>query len=183
MSGQPIETVENEEWREIDGYEGRYEVSNMGRVRSLTFRRWFGERDRKEPLILKQGGDFPHVMLSLDGVREYRSVSVLVAEAFIGPKPKGGWIICGHLNGNDKDNRVSNLAWLTGEEMDAVKLKNGTKPMGETHQNRTMSRKEVEEIKRADVYYGSGVELSKKYGVPPTHISYLRKGKAWGHVK
>ena len=107
---QPSNTPE--EWRPVVGYEGHYEVSDHGRIRSLRRdvpSRWGGTR--------KWGGNiltgtvttngYVHVHLSRDGVRKNRLVHRLVAEAFIGPVPDGMFVL--HYNDVGTDNRLENL--------------------------------------------------------------------------
>ena len=104
----------NEEWRPIVGYEGRYEVSNIGRVVSLINRRH----------ELKQGNNkgYMSVVLS-DGVtHKSKSVHQLVARAFI-ENPKG-YKEVNHIDENKANNKVSNLEWCTRNE----NLMHGTAP-------------------------------------------------------
>lgn len=102
-----------EEWRPIVGHEGRYEVSNIGRVKALEK----SQRGRVYPeLIMKlqKGTRIPYLrvqLLGLDGRKRWSSVHVLVLEAFVCPRPKG--LEARHRNGQPQDNRVENLAWGT----------------------------------------------------------------------
>ena len=107
-----------ERWAPILGYEGAYEVSNLGRVRSLDrdveqsngTRRWRG-RIRK---LFVGADEYPSVTLSNAGrVRTHR-VHLLVLEAFAGPRPDG-FEAC-HNNGNRADSRLVNLRWDTSSE-------------------------------------------------------------------
>ena len=94
-----------EEWKPIKGYEGLYEVSNMGRVKSL----YYGK-----DIILKQGMDHNGYMvlgLSKDGTRSTKKVHRLVATAFI--RNTNNYEVVNHKNGNKKDNTVDNLEWCT----------------------------------------------------------------------
>ena len=78
-----------------------YEVSTMGRVRSLH---------KRLPHILKPApGPYFQVVLIRDHLRYDRSVHRLVLETFVGYRPEG--MVCRHLNGNSKDNRLTNLKW------------------------------------------------------------------------
>lgn len=99
-------------WRDISGYEGVYEVSDLGRVRRV---------DRTPKRILRIGkGSYCNkidkttygvVVLSFNGKTKTRNVHRLVAEAFI-PNP-GGLRDVNHKNGDKSDNKVSNLEWVS----------------------------------------------------------------------
>lgn len=110
------ETYANEEWKDIQGFEGRYQISNMGRVRSLD--RW---TNNERPCFLKgrmlnpsmnKGKGYLRVSLS-DGSRNYTHYEVhrLVALHFV-PGYKPGLIV-NHINEIKTDNRASNLEWCT----------------------------------------------------------------------
>ena len=108
-----------EEWRDIAGYEGYYQVSSLGRVRSLRrkVRHGFDGRLREVPSrILKvcESGKYPRVGLALDGRGRTHAVHRLVAETFLGPAPKGAEVL--HANDVGTDNRVENLRWGTRSE-------------------------------------------------------------------
>lgn len=102
-----------ERWLPVVGYEGLYDVSDMGRVWSLDRvlndgRHWRGR-------ILKASCNevrpHPHVSLHRDGQRLCISVHQLVLEAFVGPCPVG--MECCHFNDIHTDNRLTNLRWDT----------------------------------------------------------------------
>jgi hypothetical protein len=111
---------ENEEWRPIKELEGKYEVSSLGRIRSLkrlvtqrhpsgvNMTRWYGGE------IVKPCGD-PYLHVHLGAYRRGVRVHVLVAEHFLGPRPASNWVV-DHINGDKKDNRACNLQWLTPRE-------------------------------------------------------------------
>lgn len=118
-----------EEWRPVVGYEGLYEVSSHGRVRSLD--RIAGvtpgaKRNRKGRLMkFKSRRRYLQVCLYPD--RKYRSLHVLVCEAFHGPKPFEG-AVARHLNDDKRDNRSSNIAWGTQSENVLDAVRNGVHP-------------------------------------------------------
>lgn len=115
----------HEQWRAVIGWEGLYEVSSLGRVRSLDRmlpHRHAGHLYRKPGRVLKTYKGPPHgyhaVSLSCmrDGVqvRKVRRVHTLVLEAFVGPR-QPGYVACHGVSGID-DNSVSNLRWGTQSE-------------------------------------------------------------------
>lgn len=96
-------------WKDVEGYEG-YQVSNKGRVKSLNFRHTGKER------ILKSNPDGGYCLVSLyrNGKRTSKKIHRLVATAFI-PNPENKPEV-NHINHNKRDNRASNLEWVTSEE-------------------------------------------------------------------
>lgn len=106
----------DEEWRPVLGYEGRYEVSSLGKVRSLDIayvdKRGVTQHYRGRVLSQSpKSTGYLQVRLSRSGVQDSPNVHVLVAESFIGPRPEG-LHVC-HNDGNQKNNRVENLRYGT----------------------------------------------------------------------
>lgn len=121
----------NEEWRPVVGYEGLYEVSDCGRVRSLdrVVPTVNGRTYRLRGVLLKSwSGATQHghrtVSLSAGGVEKVRLVHQLVLESFVGPRPAPGMHCC-HFNGDPADNRVSNLRWDTPTANQLDKVRHG----------------------------------------------------------
>lgn len=98
-----------ERWRDVVGYEGLYEVSNLGRVKSSVVRRGSDGR------VLRprdNGRGALRVRLHFGKKIQERYIHRLVLEAFVGPCPKG--LECCHGPNHDKsDNRLCNLRWDT----------------------------------------------------------------------
>lgn len=108
-----------ETWCPVPEFEGRYEVSDQGRVRSLDMRIGAGSPTGTRLLrgrVLKQYADqgYARVVLTVNGKRHMRTVHRLVAAAFLGPRPDG-METC-HNNGDSLDNRVENLRYDTHSE-------------------------------------------------------------------
>lgn len=119
----------DEEWRPVIGWEGSYQVSNLGRVKSLA--RKHVPRERMLRTTLNAQG-YLKVMLAITGARgKNRVVHQLVAEAFIGPRPDGpeGAEIR-HLDGDHFNNVPGNLRYGSHGENQADSVRHGTHNMG-----------------------------------------------------
>jgi HNH endonuclease/NUMOD4 motif len=115
----------NERWLPIAGYENFYEVSDLGRVRSLrrkTGSGWRGGRVLKGRPHPKSG--HLQVQLSVANVAKHKYVHVLVARAFIGECPPGQEVR--HLDGNPGNNAVENLTYGTRSENNLDAVRHGT---------------------------------------------------------
>lgn len=102
----------NEVWRDVVGYKGLYQVSNMGNVKSLNYRRTGKERALK-PSFNTNG--YLIIGLSKDGKKTTYKVHRLVAEAFI-ENPDNKSHIC-HINAIRADTRAENLCWASQKEI------------------------------------------------------------------
>ena len=101
-------TMQDEIWKDVVGYEGMYQVSNLGRVR-----RCLGNRFRYLRIHSKVRGYY-YVSISKNGIAKKIRVHQLVAQAFI-PNPNNKPCI-DHINAIKTDNRVENLRWVTHKE-------------------------------------------------------------------
>ena len=96
----------SETFKAIPGYEGRYEVSNLGRVRGTYL--------NKQVILkpeTKRGSLYQRVLLCVNNVRKHYSVHTLVLLAFVGPPPEG--YECLHKDHNPLNNSLDNLRWGT----------------------------------------------------------------------
>ncbi|WP_363551462.1 NUMOD4 motif-containing HNH endonuclease [Microbacterium sp. LWH12-1.2] len=124
-----------EVWRPVFGYEGSYEVSSAGRVRSIP--RSVTRSDgrvftyRGQVLSLKFQHHYWRVGLSMNGETISWCVHRLVCEAFHGQKPSGH--VVRHLNGVSTDNESFNLAWGTPAENSADMVAHGNSRASQTH--------------------------------------------------
>ena len=125
-----------EEWRPVPGWKGSYEVSDLGRVRSLDrtipFRTGFRRVSGRilTPIVDTQWGRHA-VVLSRLGERHNRFVHRLVLMAFVGECPPG--MECCHNDGNPANNRLQNLRWDTPSNNSLDRNRHGTQPQPWTH--------------------------------------------------
>lgn len=175
----------DEEWRDIPGYEGYYQVSNLGRVRSLdrvVTRSGFDKR-LKGKILLGRVVDYGRIIVSLSkgGVVRRRKVHSLVMEAFVGPYPDG--LEIRHLDGDPSNNCIDNLRYGTSKENARDKLRHGTYIHGERHPLSRLKDEDILEIRRM---YVSGeatqAEIGERYGIWQTHVGHIVHGESWPHL-
>lgn len=178
-----------EEWRAVPGFEGAYEVSNLGRVRSLervvTVRgRHDGQaRRRIRGRILKPGLSVgrPVVNLSSDGSHRHALVHHLVLEAFVGPCPDGQE--CRHLDDNRQHNKLSNLEWGTRVENMADRRRNGRRRRGvrgEANNAAKLTENDVRLIRRLRADGMSYQRIGRVVSVGWMAVRSVSNGDTWG---
>lgn len=111
--------LDGEIWKDIPDYEGLYEASNLGRIRThknkTTYTKRHGVRHWTSKIMKGRGDNYitgKRVGLWKDGKVKDWLVARLVAITFLG-KPQGNANTVNHINGNRLDNRIENLEWLT----------------------------------------------------------------------
>lgn len=119
-----IEDLQNEIWKDIKGYEKFYQISNLGRVKSLTrissyYNALYNEekqRIRKEHIMKTHTpkNRYTSVILTKNGIEKTFTVHRLVAEAFIPNLENKSQV--NHIDGNKENNCVDNLEWVTSSE-------------------------------------------------------------------
>lgn len=173
-----------EEWRPVCGYEGRYEVSSFGNVRSLLrkVRRHDGHWQTHAGRVLRQTvgtHGYPTVALCNGAERgTTRTVHTLVAAAFLGPRPEGHEVR--HKNGNRLDPRADNLAYGTGADNQADRIAHGTHCRGEKN---AMAKLTALDVKHARSMRNSGAkfrEIARHFNVSEATIHDLVAGRSWG---
>lgn len=195
-----------EEWRPVVGYEGLYEVSDAGRIRSL---------DREVPLRIRLSdrpsgerrfSDGPKGtkqvqgrIISGDTMRGYhrctlyahakgsrKSVHRVVAEAFLpdpGPPPPIGYWTVNHKDGNKANNRVSNLEWMSCAMNRYHAIHNGLHARGVRTRTAKLEPNDVVEIReRYAQGHVSQMALARTFGLDPSTVRAIVYGHSWKHV-
>jgi hypothetical protein len=161
-------------WKNIQDYEGLYQVSSMGRVRRVNGIAPGVHR------ILKQGYTMQgrkQATLCIDGYVRKFQVHALVCTAWHGPCPPG--LECRHLDGNHLNNVPGNLCWGTHTQNMQDKTQHGTQLIGEAVPNAKLTESDVLAIRKS---LKPDRELGKHYGVSGPCISNIRNGKTWKHL-
>lgn len=192
-----VEDLPGEEWRDIAGYEGAYQVSNKGRVLSLwgsapqpkdgddeaAMRAFVAQLPRLRNRILKVNTDNygkreTVALCFMAKVRRFQ-VHRLVLQAFVGPCPEG--MECRHLDGSHLNNRLENLAWGTREENMEDMRRHGTLAQGESAVQAKLTEVQVREIRAARGLIPQK-ELAQKYGISQVAVSFIMTRRTWKHV-
>lgn len=170
-----------ETWKPIPDYEGLYEVSDRGRVRSLPRTVLFGNRQRTTPETIiapyVRSTGYHTVRLGKGGHKRSVYIHRLVATAFIGPCP-AKHEVC-HRDGDKSNNIVGNLYWGTRKQNIADNLRMGKHPLGEAHGMSKLTAKQVLAI-RED--FRKPEEVASDYGVSLSMVKRIRRRVNWKHV-
>lgn len=170
-----------EEWRDIPGYEGKYQASSEGRIRSLD--RYVRvtphgiEAKRKIKGRILRPGRFcknGHVSVVLGHGSAGSPVHQLVALTFLGPKPEGTEVC--HKDGNPLNNRVDNLRYDTRTQniLDVYR------------QGRAWRKLTIEDVRKIRKMLSdglSGVEISKRCGVSQDCVSKIKNRRTFSWLE
>ena len=189
--------IMQENWKDIIGFEGLYQVSDMGRVKSLErfiFKKMYGgglhcykrkERIKKFDIVR----DYCTVELSKASTKERFKVHRLVATAFI-PNPENKPVV-NHIDNSPLNNCVTNLEWCTHKENIAHCVSQGrhkgivNMPLekrirkGSSNNMAKLNEQQVIEIRSLKL---SQRKIASIYKVSRTAIKLIQQRKNWAHV-
>lgn len=163
----------HEAWRDVKGYEGRYQVSDLGRVRNSRSGRLLRQKDARGYL---------GVTLFKRDARFFTGVHRLVAAAFIRPPLPGEQI--DHIDGKKQNNCVDNLEWVTPKENIRRSIAGGLKVQarGERH---GQCNSTAEQVRVAVALVKGGMPqyaAAKRVGKSKQWISRIFTGQTWKHL-
>lgn len=173
--------MSEEVWKPVVGYEGKYEVSNLGRVRSL--KRINADGRTVNARIRKQfkGARYRTLLLYRgDGTRQTKLVHRLVARAFLGPCPESHQV--NHKNGKKHDNRAENLEYVTQSQntQHAYDELGAIGPRGETQGQSKLTTTDVIEIKRLLAFTDlTQREIGVRFGITRGAVGRIFRGPNW----
>lgn len=173
-------------WKEVEGYEGVLEISNLGNGRTLnrdfngigfcgskTTQTTKGQPCRRN---IKRNG-YVQFAVRAFGIRKWFLVHRLVALVFI-PNPNNYGFI-NHKDGNKENNHYSNLEWTTSKRNMIHAHENGLCRIMEKHYKVKLNKDQVREILESNL---SQKNLASKYGVSRSTIYAIKRGKTWKYI-
>lgn len=174
-------------WRDVTGYAGFYEVSSLGRIRSVArmvhvsaVRGRAYERPIRERILratISHG--YPSVTLWKDHMLRVERIHCLVLEAFVGPRPDG-FYGC-HRDDVRTNNVLENLYWGSPAENSANKIALGNQPRGSRIPWSRLNERDVAEIRGLSGKM-TQAEIGRRYGVQQARVSRIVNGECWKHV-
>ncbi len=169
--------MSNERWRPVIGHEGHYEVSDLGRVRSLDrmvpHGRGNGLRFCKGKILRPGRKPSGHLSVAL-GKGNSADVHILVLTAFRGPAPQGCWGL--HGDDDPSNNELGNLRWGTPAANFEDSLSNNKRRVGVGAWNAKLTPEACVMIARSNEPHAA---LGRKFGVSESTIRQVRTGRSW----
>lgn len=181
---QQVFTFDEEQWKDIPGYEGYYQASNHGRVRSVdrvTRAKLNGTRvtrGRMSNYKMRPSGHHA-VSLSVEGKASWVFVHRLIYMAFMGPIPDGHDVH--HINEIKTDNHVGNLVAMSHSDHMTYHSTSEKCPVrGERNSHNVLSREQVlEVVGLLDNSTLSQQEIAERYGVNARTVNCINTGTSW----
>jgi hypothetical protein len=181
---------EIEIWKDIIGFEGYYQVSNLGRIKSCSRGTYHPSNKCMHILkekIMKQSNVRGYLQISFKIKDKYENknsmikVHRLVAFAFIENCQNKPCV--NHINGVKTDNRVENLEWVTYSENSLHAFKTGLKNQnGEKHPSNKLKDSDVIEIKNRIKNGEKDCDIARLFCVTRGNIYCIKKNKTWTHI-
>ena len=172
--------MEEEIWKPVEGFDG-YEVSNLGRVRS-----WRGPGGKKlrevtEPKILKSSPNskgYPvNVFMKGGGARHTRTLHVVVATHFHGPRPRDHE--CSHLDGVKMNCRADNLVWEMHKRNMERTVEHGTNGAGTRNGRAKLTSEQAAAVTPRRDNGESLSSIAREYGVSVSTVWQIYHKKNW----
>lgn len=164
-------------WKDVVGYEGLYEVSNLGRIKTNHGRKPFLDTDVFHPK------GYRYVALTKNKIRRSHSVHKVVASSFL-PNPNN-YIEINHKDGVKNNNISSNLEWCDRSWNVVHSFVTGlNKPKkGSDHYLTKLTDSDVIEIRRLHKEkFGNYTEIGRIFGVTHSHVGFIVRRESWKHI-
>lgn len=174
-------TTTPEIWKPVVGYEGLYEVSDLGRVRRVSASPYHPVNPNSDMCGSQDRNGYRVVTLSSNLACRNVGVHRLVAQAFLGPRPPDH--ITHHRNGSKADNRAANLEWVTPRQNSHHAVTTGLQPdhRGEANPAAKLTRAKVAVIRSLRGLV-SERHLAQEFGVSHGAIHDIQTRRRWKDV-
>lgn len=178
-------SIVDEIWKDIPGYEGYYQVSSLGRVRScdrVVSGRWGKTQLKGCVLSLALSKGYYHASLNKLGKGLCKPVHKLVALAFIGVCPKG--LCVNHIDGCKTNNHVFNLEYVTFSQNTNHAVSNNLINFrrGDSHRDAVLTSANVLEIRDLAVQGYKDPDIAAIFGVARKTVYDVRTRRTWKHI-
>lgn len=168
-------------WKSISEYEGMYDVSNLGRIRSHKY-----INSPRTMANKKDPNGYESIILCKYGTRNQQRIHRLVAIAFL--TNPNNYPVVNHKNGIRNDNRAENLEWCTqsqnlihSRDVLGYRVKEGSRQGGKN--GRAKISEEIVLSMRKDRELGkSNIEISRKYNIPSSTVGNILSRHTWKHI-
>jgi len=181
-----VEIPSEEVWKDVPGYEGLYQASTHGRVRSL---------DRVVPrgreMLTRHGCVLkfrfskpqrrPYVDLCKNGKKQGFPLGRVILMTFVGPRPEG--TECCHGDSDQYNNHLENLRWGTRAENEADKKRMGRDNAGERHGMAKLTEEQVLEIYQRTHSGEKSKYLAAEFKICVQYVNMIKRGVVWKHLK
>lgn len=168
--------INEEIWKAVVGFENLYEVSDLGRVRTVPKKGFNKQVIRKTGTDIRNG--YITIILRKNNIPITRRIHSLVVETFLGIKTDHKRV-CNHKDGNKLNNRLNNLEVISQKEnvKHAIKLGLTRIPIKDERYNSKIMEKDFPELLRLFKTKMTSKDIAKLFNVSPTTISRIRAGK------
>ena len=199
MTSIKEDTIQKEIWRDIQGFKGYYQISNLGRVKRLKsfilkrnqYKEWSEELPEIIMKIHKDSKGYPQIRLTRPLVKVFR-VHRLVALAFLKPPSSELLALCNndmtkvlvnHKDQNIENPHFTNLEWCTSSYNNSYKIENKNVIKGSSTYNSILSEQDVKDIVKylTEKTY-SQTKIAEMFNVKQITISNIWTGRSWNHV-
>ena len=162
-------------WKDIEDYEGKYEVSNLGRIKSLKRLDSIGKPIKERILKSSSWHGYLKIRLCKNGKTHSFRINRLVAIHFVAnpdSKPQ-----VNHIDGNKTNNSVTNLEWNNSSENLTHASKNGLlKPFSK------LTKEEVKSIRALKDKGISQENIGKMFNISRREVGYIHNKKCWVNI-
>lgn len=172
----------NEIWKQLPDYP-RYQVSNLGRVRSFATSSTINRASETSHLLKQvydKGCGYYRVRVHSALGNKFEFVHTLVLCSFVGDRPDG--MQACHNDGDKLNNHLDNLRWDTVKNNHLDKVRHGTLYRGDRHHLTKFTEDDIRNIRARAVSGEIHRLIAADYGVTRPTISYIVKGYTWKHV-